>query len=62
MDGELESAKVPVTASFGIATLMAGATDLLMLLNRADEALYYAKQTGRNKTILWNPDIHNELT
>lgn len=46
---KLESAKVPVTASFGVAKLMAGATDLFLMLNRADE-VYYAKQTGGTKS------------
>ncbi len=31
--------------------------DLLTLLNRADLALYHAKQTGRNRCVLWNDDI-----
>jgi len=40
----------PITASFGVAELMAGEhSDVLM--RRVDEALYRAKQLGRNRTV-----------
>ena len=58
---ESESMPALVTASFGVATLMADAPDLMQLLNRADVALYHAKQAGRNQVILWKPDFHNEI-
>lgn len=58
---EAESLPALVTASFGVATLIPGVTDLMYLLNCADVALYYAKQAGRNQAVLWNPDIHNEI-
>jgi len=39
-----------VTASFGVAGLIEGeATDLSDLVSRADAALYFAKQQGRNR-------------
>jgi two-component system, cell cycle response regulator len=40
-----------VTASFGVATLTGGMTIPENLLKVADEALYQAKQSGRNKVI-----------
>ena len=40
--------EVPVTASFGVATVMAGELDVKTLIGRADAALYRAKQSGRN--------------
>ncbi len=43
-----------VTASFGIATIAPDVADLLNLLNRADLALYHAKQAGRNRCVLWS--------
>ncbi len=45
-----------VTCSFGVATMPDNATDMtgLDLVNLADEALYAAKETGRNKVICHN--------
>lgn len=43
-----------LTASIGLATLGGGeATDAAELLRRADEALYRAKNTGRDRTVAW---------
>lgn len=43
-----------LTASVGVATLNDGdQTDAAELLRRADEALYRAKNTGRDRTIAW---------
>ena len=42
--------EVPVTASFGIATLQAGET-FDQLFSRADAALYEAKRGGRNQVV-----------
>lgn len=58
---EAESTPALVTASFGVATLMPDVTDIMQLLNRADVALYRAKQHGRNQVILWQPDFHQEI-
>jgi diguanylate cyclase (GGDEF)-like protein len=40
-----------VTASFGVATLPGVAYDQRSLVEAADEALYRAKRTGKNKTV-----------
>lgn len=45
-DGTLQ-----VTASFGVATLPGSAFDMRSLVEAADEALYKAKRTGKNKTV-----------
>lgn len=58
---ETDTAPAFVTASFGVASLSPDVADLLTLLNRADLALYHAKQTGRNRCVLWNDDIQ-EIT
>jgi diguanylate cyclase (GGDEF)-like protein len=42
-------APVPVTASFGVSSLASGAPRFYELLNQADEALYAAKASGRNR-------------
>ena len=40
-----------VTASFGVATLPGSGYDMRSLIEAADEALYKAKRTGKNKTV-----------
>lgn len=42
-----------ITASFGIATLGEGEQDILPTINRADKALYQAKELGRNLVMLY---------
>ena len=41
-----------LTISSGVAQLLSGEDSLDLLIQRADEALYVAKQQGRNRTIL----------
>lgn len=51
---DVDGAAITVTASFGIATHApdaAGAPDVSALVKRADEALYRAKATGRNRVV-----------
>ena len=43
---------LPVTVSIGVATSIAGALGLDGLLKRADEALYRAKNEGRNRVVI----------
>jgi diguanylate cyclase (GGDEF)-like protein len=44
---------VTITASLGIATLTNDVKDLNSLIHHADQALYHAKNTGRNQTIMY---------
>jgi diguanylate cyclase (GGDEF)-like protein len=48
---------IPVTASFGVAQAEAGdgVNSLNQTLARADQALYSAKQGGRNRVAVWYP-------
>lgn len=47
-----ESAEIcPVTVSIGIATSKEGNVPAEELIHRADQALYHAKKTGRNKVV-----------
>lgn len=41
------------SASFGVATLDPGADDAERLFTKADEALYDAKRSGRNRSSVW---------
>lgn len=45
---EVDGETIQITASLGVAELNEGASDLGSLLKRADEALYRAKDAGRN--------------
>ena len=47
----------PLTSSFGITFFEAGDRNLTDLLARADVALYQAKATGRNRTVLFDPSL-----
>jgi len=47
-----------VTLSTGIATFPSdGAKDAKELVEQADKALYQAKETGRNRVILYSPAL-----
>ena len=45
-----------VTASFGIATLDQEVADFAHFIDRADQALYIAKNTGRNRVSVWDSE------
>jgi diguanylate cyclase (GGDEF)-like protein len=44
---------IQVSASFGVATLDHSIDDIERLLVKADEALYSAKNSGRNRSVAW---------
>ncbi len=48
---------IRVTLSAGIAMLEPVMTSFDELIQRADQALYVAKQTGRDRTIVWSKDL-----
>lgn len=43
--------KIKATISIGIASVLDSETDVAQVIERADKALYKAKQTGRNKVV-----------
>lgn len=47
-------AELRITASFGVATLNEQDTSFENLFSRADQALYLAKKTGRNRVFIFN--------
>ncbi|MCC5647955.1 GGDEF domain-containing protein [Nostoc sp. CHAB 5824] len=50
-----------VTASIGLATLLAEDTDAASLLRRADEAMYRAKRAGRDRVVDAEPDVAPDI-
>ena len=44
---------ISISASFGVATLDPAVDDVESLLQKADEALYEAKRSGRNRCVAW---------
>lgn len=62
---EIEAQKMlglefPLTMSFGIASFPDNGSGEEELLEKADQALYYSKNNGRNRTTLWDPNIGTE--
>jgi diguanylate cyclase (GGDEF)-like protein len=44
---------ITMTISIGIATYPDNGDDVQMLIDKADQALYKAKEEGRNRVIYW---------
>jgi diguanylate cyclase (GGDEF)-like protein/PAS domain S-box-containing protein len=49
-----------LTASFGLVSIHDEAVDAKELLNQSDEALYVAKETGRNRLIRWSQSMQKD--
>jgi diguanylate cyclase (GGDEF)-like protein len=49
-----EAGAFQITMSIGIACFPADAADKATLIERADQALYHAKESGRNRVVSWN--------
>ncbi len=48
-----------ITMSFGVASIVEGATTLEELIEQADNALYMSKESGRNRVTVWKqPEYH----
>ncbi len=49
----LDTTSVAITVSIGLATLTTDISDLDSFLKQADQALYQAKNSGRNQVVEW---------
>jgi diguanylate cyclase (GGDEF)-like protein len=49
----VDAHRISITLSLGIATLAGEQDTLELILQRADQALYSAKQSGRNRVVVW---------
>lgn len=47
-----------LTMSFGVATFPDHTPDIEKLLELADQALFKAKETGRNRVVIWDEELH----
>lgn len=56
---KIEGIKNPLTISIGISHYPSHSKFKDDLLQKADQALYHAKQHGRNRVFLWNNEIDN---
>jgi len=50
-----------LTISIGLATYPEHGLNEEEILNRADKALYFAKESGRNRTHIYNENIEKEM-
>jgi diguanylate cyclase (GGDEF)-like protein/putative nucleotidyltransferase with HDIG domain len=58
---EFASDPTPLTISFGVSVYPEHGETAAALLHAADQALYAAKQNGRNRTVRHSPSLRNEL-
>jgi diguanylate cyclase (GGDEF)-like protein/putative nucleotidyltransferase with HDIG domain len=53
---------VPVTISFGVASYPDHGADAELLLRAADQALYAAKDMGKDRTVIYSPEVARALS
>jgi diguanylate cyclase (GGDEF)-like protein/PAS domain S-box-containing protein len=58
----LEFSDLKVTGSFGVSSLSLGAANLAQLLEQADQSLYVAKRSGRNRVVAFADVVDVELS
>jgi diguanylate cyclase (GGDEF)-like protein len=51
----------PITISIGLALMPDHGTDINHLIEKADRAMYRAKDAGRNRVEVWSEDLPGEL-
>ncbi|MGL4731072.1 MAG: diguanylate cyclase [Clostridium sp.] len=61
-NADILQGKREVTISIGISNYPEHATTYEELIEKADQALYAAKNSGRNKSVVWNESFKGNLT
>ena len=59
--GNAAGHQVVMTASFGVTALDLGAPNVAELVDQADQAMYTAKQAGRNRAKVFSPQRESEI-
>ena len=54
-------AEIPLTISFGVATYPEHGDDADLLMRAADQALYAAKDLGKDRSVLYSPEVARML-
>jgi diguanylate cyclase (GGDEF)-like protein/PAS domain S-box-containing protein len=52
-NGDSSTVDIHITVSIGVAALLPDVPSLAVLLERTDQALYRAKDSGRNRVVVW---------
>jgi diguanylate cyclase (GGDEF)-like protein len=52
-NGDSSTVDIHITVSIGVAALLPDVPSLAVLLERTDQALYRAKNSGRNRVVVW---------
>lgn len=50
------ASSIGITASFGVTSIQQDADNLAQFIDRADQALYISKNSGRNRVNTWSPE------
>ena len=58
---KIANIEVPITSSIGISMFPNHSQFKEELIEKSDQALYCAKEKGRNRVVVWNTDLANTL-
>ena len=58
--GRTDGHPLTMSASFGVTTMFQGARNEAELVDQADQAMYMAKQSGRNRVVAFSPKWQTE--
>ncbi|MDD5644723.1 MAG: GGDEF domain-containing protein, partial [bacterium] len=53
----VNGSRIPVTLSIGASCFPENSEDIEEIIKQADQALYKAKNQGKNQICIWSPDL-----